>query len=59
MCNVGTLRDIKIHNDLTLLVFDDCYISFYGELDVENYIGKKIGVLRTDIGGREVVVRGA
>jgi len=54
---VGILRDVKIHNGLTLLEFDECYISVYRELDIEKYIGKKIGVLRTDIEGREVLVR--
>jgi len=54
---VGTLRDVEKREEMTLLEFDDCCIGFYKELDVEKYIGKKIGVLRTDIEGREVVVR--
>jgi len=39
------------------LEFDDCYIQLYGDLDVEKYIGKRIGILRTDIKGREILVR--
>jgi len=31
-------------------------VGFYGELDVEKYIGKRIGVLRTDIERREVQI---
>jgi len=54
---VGILRDVKVHNGMTLLEFDDCCISFYRDLDVEKHIGKKIGVLRTDIEGKEVLVR--
>ena len=54
---IGILRDVRIHDGIIFLEFDDCYIQLYGELDVENYIKKRIGVLRTDIEGREVLVR--
>jgi len=54
---VGILRDVKKSEGMTLLEFDDCCIEFRKELDVEKHIGKKIGVLRTDIEGREVAVR--
>jgi len=55
---VGTLRSVKKSEGMTLLEFDDCCIGFRKELDVEKHVGKKIGVLRTDIEEREVVVRG-
>lgn len=54
---IGTLRNVEKSEGMTLLEFDDCYIQSYKELDVEKYIEKKIGVLRTDIEGREVLVR--
>ena len=54
---VGVLRDIMIHDGIILLEFDDCCIQLYGDLDVEKYIGKRIGILRTDIKGREVLIR--
>ena len=54
---IGILRDVRIHDGIILLEFDDCYIQLYGDLDVEKYIGKRIGILRTDIKGREVLVR--
>ena len=50
---VGTLRDVKEHEGMTFLEFDDCYINVCRELNVEKYIGKKIDVLRTDIEGRD------
>ncbi|RLB33754.1 MAG: hypothetical protein DRH12_18055 [Deltaproteobacteria bacterium] len=50
---VGTLRDLKEHEGMTFLGFDDCYINVCRELNVEKYIGKKIDVLRTDIEGRD------
>lgn len=53
----GTLRDVKIHDGMTILESDKCCVRFYRELNFEEYIGKKIGVLRTDIEGREVLVR--
>ena len=54
---IGILRDVRIHDGIILLEFDDCYIQLYGDLDVEKYIGKRIGILRTDIKGREILVR--
>ena len=54
---VGVLRDIMIHDRIIFLVFDECCIQLYGDLDVEKYIGRRIGILRTDIKGREVLVR--
>ena len=54
---IGILRDVRIHDGIIFLEFDDCYIQLYGDLDVEKYIGKRIGILRTDIEGREVLVR--
>lgn len=53
---VGTLRNVEKKEGMTILEFDKSCVGFYGELNPEEYIGKKIGVLRTDIGGREVLV---
>jgi len=54
---VGTLKGVEKKDGMTILEFDKCCVGFYRELNLEEYIGKKIGVLRTDIEGREVVVR--
>ena len=54
---VGTLRNVEKKDGITILEFDKCCVGFYKELNFEEYIGKKIGVLRTDIEGREVLVR--
>ncbi len=54
---VGTLRAVITEDDLTLLEFDDHYVRSPISLDVEQYIGKRIGVLRTDIEGKEMLVR--
>ncbi len=54
---IGILRDVRIRDGIIFLEFDDCCIQLYGDLDVEKYIGKRIGILRTDIEGREVLIR--
>lgn len=54
---VSTLRSIEKRDGMTILEFDKGRVGFYKELNFEEYIGKKIGVLRTNIEGREVVVR--
>jgi len=41
---------------MTILEFDKGRVGFYKALDFEKYIGKRIGVLRSNIEGREVVV---
>jgi len=46
---IGTLRDVKTCEGMTFLEFDECYITFYEKLDMEKYIGKRIGILRTDL----------
>jgi len=54
---IGVLRNVEKREGVTLLEFDDCYVCFYRDLDIEKYLGKNIGVLRTDIDGKEVWVR--
>ena len=53
----GILRNVEKKDGMTILEFDKRCVGFYKELDFEKYIGKKIGVLKTDIEGREVRVR--
>ena len=46
---VGILRDVKICEGVIFLEFDECFILLHEKLDIEKYIGERIGILRTDL----------
>lgn len=55
--HIGVLRNVEKSEGMTLLEFDDCYVCFYRDLDIEKYIGKNIGVLRINSEEKEVWIR--
>ena len=55
--HIGVLRNVEKSEGMTLLEFDDCYVCFYRDLDIEKYIGKNIGVLRINGEEKEVWIR--